>query len=321
MKDFFNVIWHFFDKLNASSSEEAHSINNLFDQFLILSLVIFVIVCFMTIVGAVRYHSSKRKGGEPKQTFGNTKLEITWTVLPLIAVTVFFFLTLKVMRDTNRSYPEGQTPDIIIIAHQFWWDFRYPKYHVATANELHIPVGRKLLVQVQSADVIHSWWVPELGRKIDAIPGRTNHIWMNASVAGDYEGACSEYCGAEHAWMRIKVVAESGENFNRWIAEQQELPKPPADSLAMSGARMFHEMTCGNCHSISGTSASSRIGPDLTHVGSRQTLLSGMMPNNFENMKRWLTNPQKVKPGSNMPNFMFTKKEVEALSTYLEDLK
>ena len=320
MKEFFHAIGHFFDQLNASSSEEAHDINHLFNQFLVLSLVIFAIVCFMTIVGAVKYHSSRRKG-EPRQTFGNTKLEITWTVLPLIAVTVFFFLTLSVMKKTNRSFPEDQIPDVVIVAHQFWWDMRYPKYHVVTANELHIPVGKKLLMRVESADVIHSWWVPDLGRKIDAIPGRTNHIWINAAVAGEYEGACSEYCGAEHAWMRIKVVAESEEDFNKWIVRQQKVPQTPADSLSGMGARMFQKMTCANCHTIAGTPAESRIGPDLTHIGSRQTILSGMLPNNYENMKRWLTNPQKVKPGANMPNFMFTDKEIEALSTYLEDLK
>jgi len=320
MKEFFNAIRHFFEQQFISSSGEAYDINNLIIQYLILAVVIFAIVAFMVIVGGLKYHS-KKKQEVPEQVSGHKTLEITWTVLPLIAVTVFFFLTLKVMKKINRPFKKDQKPDIEIIAHQFWWDMRYPKYGVITANELHIPAGKRLLMRIQSADVIHSWWVPDLGRKTDAVPGHINHSWINADKPGVYEGTCSEYCGAEHAWMRIKVVAQTQEDFDNWIKHQQEIPPTPTDSVARAGAKMFQRMTCANCHAIAGTPANSHIGPDLTHVGSRTTILSGMLTNNMENMKRWLTNPQKVKEGAHMPNFMLTKDQVNALSTYLEELK
>lgn len=225
------------------------------------------------------------------------------------------------MTNINSPIPDGAKPDIIIIAHQWWWDMRYPSYDVITANELHIPVGKKLLMRVESADVIHDWWVPDLGRKIDAVPGRYNYTWIEADSAGTYDGTCSEYCGAEHAWMRIKVIAQNQNDFNNWIHNQQHIALVPKNSAAITGASLFQQKTCGNCHAIEGTPADMHIGPDLTHIGSRETILSGMLPNTKFNLVRWLTNPQKVKPGAHMPNFLLDSTEVNDLATYLEGLK
>ncbi len=313
-------IKRFFAQMFASSSSQADDINRLFLNFVLLSVIILAIVGFMVIGGVLFYRSGKRKG-EPRQISGNRNLEILWTVIPLIVVIALFFASLRVMKRINEPIVSGQKPDIVIIAHQWWWDMRYPKLGVITANELHIPAGKKLLMRIGSADVIHSWWVPELGRKTDAIPGRINYSWIDADTSGEYEGTCSEYCGTEHAWMRIKVVAQSPEAFNRWIEKQKASPPRPHDSLGIAGENLFQRMTCGNCHAISGTPADAHIGPDLSHIASRETILSGMMQNNRENLKRWLENPQKVKKGSNMPDFMLNGNEVDALVDYLEQLK
>ena len=211
-----------------SSSMQADEINRLFLGYLILSAIILGIVLFMVIGGVIKYRSGKHHG-EARQTFGNKRLEIAWTIIPLIIVFVLFFLSLRVMEKINEPIINGQKPDIVITAHQWWWDFKYPKLGVTTANELHIPVDKNLLMRIQSADVIHSWWVPALGRKTDAIPGRMNYSWIDADSIGEYEGTCSEYCGTEHAWMRIKVVAESQTDFNNWVEQQLRTAVVPTD--------------------------------------------------------------------------------------------
>jgi cytochrome c oxidase subunit 2 len=320
MGEFFNSISKFFSSLFYSGSDEAYNINNMFLQYMILAGVIILIVAGSITVAAIIYRSKKRPG-QPPQIFGNKNLEFTWTVLPLLAVTFFFFLAVRTMSEINAPFNKKSEPDIVIIAHQWWWDIRYPKYDVITANELHIPVGKKLLMRVESADVIHDWWVPKLGRKIDAVPGQLNYNWIEADTAGVYTGTCSEYCGMEHAWMRIMVVAQDKNHFNNWIKNQQKIPEVPVNKPSRTGAILFQKKTCANCHSINGTPADSHIGPDLTHLGSRATLLSGMLKNNRVNLSRWLKNPQKVKEGAHMPNFILSKYEINALVSYLEGLK
>ncbi len=304
----------------ASYSPEAYDINNLFLKFLILAGVIVALVAGLVVVGAIRFRSKKRPE-EPPQIFGNKKLEITWTVIPFLILVFFFILTLKAMIEINTPVGKDPKPDIIIIAHQWWWDMRYPEYKIITANELHIPVGKKLLMAVKSADVIHDWWVPDLGRKIDAIPGRTNYTWIQADSAGTYLGTCAEFCGAEHAWMRIKVIAQAPYKFNQWVHNQQQVPPQPKDSTAILGEMLFQKETCGDCHAIAGTPANAHVGPDLTHIASRTTILSGRLTNTRENLTRWLSNPQKVKPGAHMPDFRFNKNQLNELVTYLEGLK
>ena len=176
-------------------------------------------------------------------------------------------------------------------------------------------------MEIESADVIHSWWVPALGRKTDAIPGRQNHSWIEADTAGVYRGKCSEYCGTQHAWMLIRVVAEPPEVFDEWVREQQAVPDPPQDSLGRMGARIFQQKPCASCHAIRGTAAEAHMAPDLTNLASRKMLLSEMLENNKKNLRDWLQNPQKIKSGANMPNFMLSKREINALATYLGELQ
>ncbi|MEJ2053235.1 MAG: cytochrome c oxidase subunit II [Calditrichaceae bacterium] len=319
MKEIWTSIEQFFAYLFHSASPQARDINTLFFQFTIISAIIVLIIAGAIIYSAIRFRASKRPE-TPPQISGNKKLEITWTVVPFLLLTFFFYLTVKAMKDINQPVT-NRNPDIKIIAHQWWWDMRYPDYNIITANELHIPAGKRLLMEFESADVIHSWWVPELGRKTDVVPGRQNYGWIEADTAGVYPGKCSEYCGTEHAWMLIRVVAEPQEKFEQWVKHQQKTPHPPTDSLALAGRSIFQRKACAGCHAIRGTAATSHMGPDLTHLASRKTLLSGMLNNNKQNLREWLKNPQKIKPGANMPNFMLSKNEIDELTDYLEGLQ
>jgi cytochrome c oxidase subunit II len=308
-----------YSKLFPALSKDAYDINVLFIRYLIFAAFIVLLIGGTILIAAYRFRAS-RQPHEPSQIFGHKIIEMVWTFLPLVAVTIFFVLTLKTMKSISRPGSKDQKPDIIIIARQWWWDMRYPKENIITANELHIPVGKRLLMQIESADVIHNWWVMELGPKMDAIPGQTNYSFIEADKPGTYDGACSEFCGTQHAWMRIKVVAQAQSDYDQWVREQQKVPEVK-DSIALEGANLFKQKTCLNCHAVTVNPDGNRIGPDLSHMGSRHMLLSGMIPNTHENLTRWLENPQKVKEGALMPNFMLSKKDVKALVTYLEGLK
>jgi len=320
MESLFQSVRRFFSLMFSSSSPEENAINSLFFRFLIMAAIMFLIVCFMVIAGGY-FFRARQDAEEPKQIFGNKRLEIIWTFIPLLTLFIFFFLTVKTMQDIDRPVSQGRKPDIVIIAHQWWWEMRYPRYKIIIANELHIPVGKMLLMQVESADVIHDWWVQALGRKIDAIPGRLNYTWIEADTAGVYRGTCSEYCGMQHAWMRISVIAQPMAGFMSWMKIQQQIPTPPNDSTVSAGAKLFQAKTCGSCHAIAGTPAHSRVGPDLSHLISRQTILSGMLTNSRENLEKWLTDPQKIKEGARMPNFLLSQEEINELLNYMEELK
>ncbi len=314
------AIRQFFVDLFASHSPASAVINTLFLRFLILAGVILALVIGLVVVAVIRFNAG-RHPGLPRKIFGNKPLEIAWTLIPLGLVALFFFLGLAAMKEINAPIPTGHTPDIEIVARQWWWELRYPKQGFVAANELHVPVGEKLLVEITSADVVHDWSVPELARKIDAIPGRMSYLWLQADRPGLYLGTCNEYCGAEHAQMLIRVVAESRADYERWVAREQAPPATPASRLAVEGHKLFVAKTCGNCHTATGAAGGPEIGPDLTHVASRQTLLSGTLPNNRANLSRWLADPQRVKPGAHMPNFRLSPHQVDALVAYLRGLE
>lgn len=210
---------------------------------------------------------------------------------------------------------------MIITGHQWWWEVQYPGKDVVAANEIHLPVGRKVLIELRSDDVIHDWWVPELGPKMDMEPGSANYLWVTIHKPGIYHGACSEFCGKQHAWMRIQVIAQKLDDYQQWLAERKKPAVTPASKLALTGASIFNSSTCANCHSIKGTEALGVAGPDLTHVASRKTLLTGLMLNNKQNLEKWINDPQSVKPGALMPRFIFKKDTINALVEYLSSLK
>jgi len=195
-----------------------------------------------------------------------------------------------------------------------------PNY-VITANEVHLPVGRPLLMELRSADVIHDWWVPQLGNKMDLVPGNKNYLWLNIRRPGHYIGACSEFCGQQHAWMRINVIAQEPADFARWLDSNARNANPPADALARAGETLFQTRTCAGCHRIRGTPAGGAAGPDLTHVANRSTILTGLLTTNEEDLASWIDHPQEIKQGSYMPSFMFSKDSIKAIAHYLEQLK
>lgn len=302
----------------APSSPQAGDISHLFGLVLIVCAVIFALVAGLVAVSLWRFRS--RPGtSEPRQVSGNRKLEFAWTLVPFLIVVWLTYLAFGVMRASDP--PSGRAPDLVVIGHQWWWEFRYPSVGVVTANEIHIPVGRKLLVRLESADVIHDFWVPQLAPKSDMIPGHPNHLWLEADQAGAYHGACAEFCGAEHAWMRFLVIAEPEAEFDTWLRQHERAGPPPGSASAQRGLQLFKDLTCLNCHPIGGVSLKANAAPDLTHLASRRTLAAGVLKNNPANLARWLRSPDTVKPGSHMPNLKLTDAQVHDLVRYLETLK
>lgn len=310
------------DQLGKSSILEWNSITSvLMGGALIIATMIIVLMAWVVI----RYRARRGDDSDAPQIHGNNKLELGWTIAPgILLLFIFLFATYNQFASATSpgaGLPKKGTPDIIVIGHQFWWEFRYPKLGIVTANEFHIPANKNILVQLESDDVIHDLWMPQLGEKMDNVPGKTNYTYLNAPKPGRYEGACAEYCGAEHAWMRPLAVAQSQSDFNKWVHQQQTAARNPQSKLAQQGRKLFLSNTCVNCHAIAGTSAKGRVGPDLTHVGSREQIAAGVLNTNQQNLYKFLLNPQAVKPGILMPNFHLTDQQAYALAAYLESLK
>jgi cytochrome c oxidase subunit II len=303
----------------AAASPQAMAISRLFIGTLIFLAVILALVSFLVIFAIIRYRD-RPDAPEARQNFGSRGLELIWTVGPILSLTILSVFMVVVMHDSDPPKLD-RDPDLRIIAHQWWWEVHYVKSGVIASNEIHIPIGSPLLVELLSADVIHDFWVPELARKMDVVPGRQNAIWLEASRPGTYLGACAEFCGAEHAWMRIRVIAQTPEQFTQWLEAQQTAPPAPSSPDVMAGAQLFADRTCASCHTVSGTAAAANIGPDLTHVASRQTLAAGAVENTPANLAAWLHDPDDFKPGSHMPNLHLSPKDLTALVAYLETLK
>ena len=298
-------------------SPQVQAISALFAAFLVLAAVIFLIVAGLVGYSMVRYRA--RAGApEPRQTFGSRTLEITWTAVPLLIVVVLFVFTVRTMASIDAPLTPGQAPDVVITGHQWWWEARYPN-GADIANEIHIPAGRRLLARIESADVIHDFWVPQLARKMDAVPGRPSYVWLEADAPGTYSGTCSEFCGMQHAWMRFEVIAEPETAFSSWLA-QEAAPPPPASGDAAEGARVFQQQKCGDCHAVSPSDTRALTGPPLTHI-ARRRLLGGEIPNTPENLTRWILTPQQIKPGNRMMNPRLAPADVRPLSVYVESLR
>jgi cytochrome c oxidase subunit 2 len=240
----------------------------------------------------------------------------------VLIITYLLFLTVKAMDGSDP--PVDRDPDITIIGHQWWWEARYPSGAV-TANEIHIPTGKALVFRLESADVIHDFWVPELGRKMDATPGRPTSIWLQADEPGTYVGTCAEYCGTQHAWMRILVVAEPPAAFAAWEKHQLAPAPAPAGAAEARGAALFKSMACINCHTIGGMPGPSRelarFAPDLTHVAARTTLGAGVIANDPTELGHWLKDPQSIKAGCHMPDTQLNDVQVADFVAYFETLR
>jgi cytochrome c oxidase subunit 2 len=233
-------------------------------------------------------------------------------------VSVLFSLTLWTM---SALAVRESTLVIQVTGWQWWWEIYYPEEQFYTANEIVIPVGQPVRLELTSGDVVHNFWVPELHGKFDLIPGSSNSFTLQADKPGEYKGVCAEYCGEQHTLMRFVVVAVPATEYAAWAAQQQQPAAQPSDPLLLRGQQIFLGAACVYCHAVSGTNASSRFGPDLTHLASRRTLAAGTLENNPGNLAGWLTNPQTIKPGNKMPPVVLEGEELQALLAYLASLE
>jgi cytochrome c oxidase subunit II len=333
----------------------AKKIDNLFDPVFWIAVGVFVLVEGLLVIAIFRF---RHKPGRaiPAQTHGNSKLEITWTILPAVLLAGISVPTVATILELNR-HPAGQVLNVDVSGHQWWWEFDYPGQHIRTANVMHIPAGENVYVSLCGVgdtesgtpyggtcgdqpppgigySVIHSFWVPKLNGKQDVVPGRTNHLTLFADHPGTYYGQCYEYCGFSHANMKFKVVAQTPADFQAWVAAQQAPAlTPPTGSLAAKGEALFTGANgeggqCIACHTINGLQnpathqpLDATGGPNLTHFASRDCMSGCMMPNTPANVSRWLADPRAIKPGSWMPDYHLTPSEIQALTAYLESLK
>jgi cytochrome c oxidase subunit 2 len=258
---------------------------------------------------------------EPKQVYGNTFAEVTWTLAPAVILVFIAVPTIQtIFKVSGRSSPDAL--QVEVIGHQWWWEFRYPELGVVTANELHLPQGREAALAITSVDVIHSFWAPKLHGKRDAQPGRTTRLVFTPDSIGTFLGQCAEFCGESHANMRLRVVVDSPADFEAWAARQaQPTTVDSSVALEVAGLDAFRKIrdpgnhTCIACHTIAGVSGGV-AGPNLTHLGSRQTIAGGTLPNDSAGLVRWLKDPPGEKPGSLMPKIALSDDEIAALVAY-----
>ncbi|GBD08049.1 Cytochrome c oxidase subunit 2 [Candidatus Thermoflexus japonica] len=302
----------------APVSPKGRAEADLFGFIFLITAGVFVLVETLLLYAVLRFRA-RDPHRVPPQIHGNNALEISWTTATALGLAVIFAMTWRTMVAT--SAPPADAMPVKVTGHQWWWEFEYPTLGITTANELVIPVGRPVRLTVTSADVIHSFWVPQLGGKMDAIPGRENTLWIQADVEGVYHGQCAELCGASHANMRLRVRVMSDADFQRWVEAQRAPAAQPVEPLAQQGYQVFMSKACVGCHTINGTPAQGKVGPNLTHVGSRTTIAAGLLENTPENLARWLDNPPAIKPGSLMPRLGLTPEEIQALVAYLSSLK
>jgi cytochrome c oxidase subunit 2 len=263
------------------------------------------------------------QGPKPGERVGWYVVVIGGVVVPIVLIAALFVVAnLFVIKTTEAPAANATRRTILVIGHQWWWEVRYPGTSAVTANEIHIPVRTPVRLEVRTDDVIHSFWVPELNRKIDTLPGTTNAIELYADAVGRYRGQCAEFCGLQHAHMGIWVDAEPRAKFAGWLAGQSRPAAPPSGSLASAGRAAFMSGACADCHQIRGTSATSHVGPDLTHVADRQTLAALTIPNTPSYLHDWIRDSQTFKPGNLMPSFKgLPEQEIRELVAYLEELK
>jgi len=297
-------------------TRQGQAISSLFVLELIVSALLLALVLIWLGVALARFRARAGDANEPPQVQGNARLELAWTVGPAAILAVVFVLVVQTM-----SYVDGAQPNatpLRVIGHQWWWEYVYADQQVVTANELHVPLGTPLQVSLESVDVIHSFLVPSFGWMRDAVPGKTNSMSIYVERPGVYNGTCNQYCGLQHAWMRIRVVAEPTDLFNAWVAREQQPTKP----TGARGEQLFLENTCVNCHVIRGLNVGPSVGPDLTHVGSRATLGAGVVDNTTNNLRDWIRDAQSIKPGVLMPAFRsLGELDIDALVQYLQSLK
>ena len=297
------------------AANNAATIRSAATVLLVICTTIFVVVEVLLLTSIIRFRGRREEDASTSE--GNRNLETAWTVIPFLIVTVLFVITFTTMR---RLQPPGRQTTLTATGHQWWWQFEYGPSTV-TANEMHLPIGAPVRIALKSADVIHSFWVPQLAGKTDMSPGRTTFTGFTAQKPGWYLGECSEFCGAQHAHMRFWVKIETPEEYDAWLRLQQAPAGQPAPGDATKGRDLFLAKPCVGCHTIRGTTAAGTIGPDLTHVGGRRSLAAGTLNMTPSDVASWVLDPQAIKPGALMPIVGVTPDEARLLAAYLTGLR
>ncbi len=301
----------------APVSTPAQSIFELSLFVLGISGAIFVVVAGLLAYTAIRFRKRKSDDGrEPPQVYGSLQVELAWTVTPVLIALVLLLATARVIFKIQGAVRPAGALDVTVIGHQFWWEYRYPGLEVVTANELHVPVSdpahpTPTFLKLYSADT-----------DPDFIPNHPNSMWIEPRETGLYLGQCAQYCGTQHAKMLLRVYVQSREDFAAWVQEQRQTVQTAlADGTVSEGRKIFERVACINCHTVAGTPANGRFGPDLTHLMSRETIASGAAPNTPENIRRWIENPNAIKPGCLMPPMGLNDPQLDAVTAYLVSLR
>ena len=305
--------------LNSASPISSHELG-LYWIILIMALVVFVLVEGALIWILVR--DRKRDGDEelPPQLHGNTRLEITWTAIPILLTIALFIMTIQTASAVAAPSQLKTDLNLRVVGHRWWWEFDYPDLGIATANELHIPAGTTVQVSLESVDVIHSFWVPELSGKTDVIPGQHNTMWLRGDQPGAYLGQCAEFCGTQHALMRFRVFVDTQDDFDAWVTNQKTKVYAPQTADEQAGQKIVLG-ACIPCHSFDPAEFDTKkVGPNLTHLFSRTTFGGGGFDLNEQNLRKWLNDTQGMKPGNDM-NITLSPKELDELMAYLTKLK
>ncbi|HEY6419039.1 MAG TPA: cytochrome c oxidase subunit II [Candidatus Binataceae bacterium] len=306
----------------APKSDLADWIYRLFLEVTAWDALIFTIVVVAFILAVFFFSTRAGEAGPASSASSDLGLEVAWTVGPALVLLMISIPTIRtIFRSQPPLAPHGSMV-INVVAHQWWWEFHYADSGIATANELHIPTGQPIRLELNSGDVIHSFWVPQLGGKRDVVPGQTNELTFVANAPGMFPGQCAEFCGLSHANMRFRVFVETPEQFALWASAQKSAPaaNPAAEQYAAAGAKIFANSPCTACHTIEGVSKG-YVGPNLTHVGSRTTIAAGIMKNTPDNLAKWIADPAALKPGAEMPPLGLRGKPLADLVAYLESLK
>jgi cytochrome c oxidase subunit II len=300
----------------------AHSIAWL-GWFLFAVCAVVYLLVMLALVWAI---ARRRRASDDLPETEHRLTRVVSIAVGVTVITLVVFAVSSVVAGRGLTSPRGAGAITIdAIGHQWWWEFQYrdvsPSEFVTSPNELHIPVGVPIVIKAMSRDVIHSFWIPNLHGKRDLIPGQVTNFWIQADRPGLYRGQCAEFCGHQHANMAFAVVAEPMEKFQTWIQHQRRIAMEPSSEAQTRGRQVFLESPCAMCHTVRGTTAGSRVGPELTHIGSRLTLAAGTLPNTSDHLAAWVRDPQAVKPGNRMPSTPLSPDDREALLAYLRSLR
>jgi cytochrome c oxidase subunit II len=309
----------------APTSTPAFAIRDLSYFVLGICAAIFIVVAGFLGYSLIRFRRRPADADrEPPQVYGSDQIELAWTVVPVLIVVILFLATARYIFGIQGLQATPSALNVTVVGHQWWWEIRYPDLGIVTANELHVPVSdaaspTPIFLTLESADVIHSFWVPQLAGKMDVIPNKINRVWIDPHTPGLYVGQCAEYCGLQHAGMLLRVIVHPKDQFAEWVTTQQA---PAVDDPGVRGGReLFQSVACISCHTVRGTPANGIFGPDLTHLMSRTTLAAGVAQITPDNLRAWINNPDALKPGARMPAMKLSPAEQDQIAAYLLTLR